>query len=172
LQITTYPHPYNSHANDLVRQYILERLYNITRNYPEANIQISNDLQSNGSWAQGIATYFEGTNILVKINSTETSDSANANTTNEDAILFSAHYDSVSTAPGAIDDGMGVVTLLGLVEYFATKEHRPKKRSAVFNFNNGEEDWLNGAHAYVILNRSFQIPAASMVESDKDFHKP
>jgi Zn-dependent M28 family amino/carboxypeptidase len=59
-------------------------------------------------------------------------------------VLFSAHYDSVSTASGATDDGMGVVTLIQLVKYLG--EHRPK-RTAVFNINNGEEDWLNGAHA-------------------------
>lgn len=59
-------------------------------------------------------------------------------------VLFSAHYDSVSTAPGSTDDGMGVVTLLQLVQYFA--ENRPL-RTAMFNINNGEEDGMNGAHA-------------------------
>lgn len=59
-------------------------------------------------------------------------------------VLFSAHYDSVSTAPGATDDGMGVATLIQLVELLV--KERPK-RTAVFNINNGEEDWLNGAHA-------------------------
>lgn len=57
------------------------------------------------------------------------------------------HYDSVSTAPGATDDGMGVVTLLELVRYLAVPEHRPR-RTAVFFFNNGEEDGLNGAYVY------------------------
>lgn len=47
---------------------------------------------------------------------------------------------------GATDDGMGVVTLLQLVEYYA--KNQPKK-TVVFNINNGEEDWLNGAHACV-----------------------
>jgi len=63
-----------------------------------------------------------------------------------DAVLFSAHYDSVSTASGATDDGMGVATLLQLVDYLAL--NRPK-RTAIFNINNGEEDWLYGAHACV-----------------------
>lgn len=60
-------------------------------------------------------------------------------------MLFSAHYDSVSTAPGTTDDGMGVVTLIQMVEYLG--ERRPK-RTAVFNINNGEEDGLHGAHVY------------------------
>ena len=58
-------------------------------------------------------------------------------------VLFSAHYDSVATAPGSTDDGMGIVTLLQLVQYFA--KNRPL-RTAVFNINNGEEDGLHGAH--------------------------
>ena len=41
---------------------------------------------------------------------------------------------------------MGVATLLNLVDYYA--KHRPE-RDVVFNINNGEEDWLNGAHAYL-----------------------
>jgi len=50
---------------------------------------------------------------------------------------------------------MGVATLLQLVKYFA--ENR-QPRAAVFNINNGEEDWLNGAHACVnILPLSSQL---------------
>lgn len=45
---------------------------------------------------------------------------------------------------GATDAGMGVVSLIQLVAYFA---RNPPRRNAIFNFNNGEEDWLNGAHA-------------------------
>lgn len=76
--------------------------------------------------------------MLIKVDGTSGS--------SEGAVLFSAHFDSVSTATGATDDGVGVVTLLQLVEYFA--EHRTK-RTAIFNVNNGEEDGLHGAHAYV-----------------------
>ena len=59
-------------------------------------------------------------------------------------VLFSAHYDSVQTASGVTDDGMGVVTLMQMVKYLG--ERRPK-RTAVFNINNGEEDGLLGAYA-------------------------
>lgn len=47
---------------------------------------------------------------------------------------------------GATDDGMGVATLLQLVDYFS--KNRPK-RDVIFNINNGEEDGLNGAHAFL-----------------------
>jgi hypothetical protein len=44
---------------------------------------------------------------------------------------------------GATDDGMGVVSLLFLIEYLAQK---PPLRTAIFNLNNGEEDGLCGSH--------------------------
>jgi Zn-dependent M28 family amino/carboxypeptidase len=65
-----------------------------------------------------------------------------------DGVLFSAHFDSVSTAPGATDDGMSVVALLQLVGFLSKNRSR---RTAVFNINNGEEDGLHGAQAYVAL---------------------
>lgn len=43
---------------------------------------------------------------------------------------------------------MGIATMVSMVEYLAN--NRPK-RTAVFNFNNGEEDGLHGAHTYVVL---------------------
>ncbi|KAF8814879.1 hypothetical protein BYT27DRAFT_7081330 [Phlegmacium glaucopus] len=136
-QITAHPHPYNSHSNDAVRSYLLSRLIPQGEQYP--HVHISNDITTNGSWSLASSgVYFEGTNILVKIDGTSTATSG--------GVLFSAHYDSVSTAPGSTDDGMGVVTLLQLVQYFA--KNRPL-RTAVFNINNGEEDWLNGAHAFL-----------------------
>jgi Zn-dependent M28 family amino/carboxypeptidase len=105
-------------------------------------------MRTNASWAGGtplasagaFGIYFEGTNVLVKI------DGTNAN--KSDAVLFSAHYDSVSSASGATDDGMGVATLLALIDYLA--ERRPK-RTAIFNINNGEEDGLHGAHMCVLI---------------------
>ena len=134
LKITSHPHPYNSHANDDVHSYILERLQVIAQTYPF--VHVDDDLRSNGSWAATNGVYFEGTNIVVKIDGTSSAQVG--------GVLFSAHYDSVSTAPGATDDGMGVATILQLVQYFANNR---MKRTAVFNINNGEEDWLNGAHA-------------------------
>ena len=91
------------------------------------------------------AIYFEGTNVLLKIDGTDSP--LVSPETSPDGVLFSCHYDSVSTAPGATDDGMGVATLLELAEYFSTPKRRPR-RTAIFFFNNGEEDYLNGAHAY------------------------
>lgn len=98
-------------------------------------MDIVDDLQSNATWYSGGGVYFEGNNILVKIDGKQSA---------LEAVLFSAHFDSVSTAPGATDDGMGVATLLQLVDYFA---NNIPKRTVIFNINNAEEDGLLGAHA-------------------------
>ncbi|KAJ7685578.1 hypothetical protein DFH06DRAFT_46853 [Mycena polygramma] len=136
--IAARPHPVLSHANDIVRSYILGRVLNISAGIDY--VEVYEDTVSNASWASwsggASATYNEATNILVKI---EGSESASG-------VLFSAHYDSVSTASGATDDGMGVATLIQLVEYLA--KNRPK-RTAVFNINNGEEDGLCGAFTFL-----------------------
>ncbi|EPQ55262.1 hypothetical protein GLOTRDRAFT_61175 [Gloeophyllum trabeum ATCC 11539] len=140
--ITARPHPYISHFNDKVRAYILSRVEDIASAHPDF-IHVVDDNKSSASWATKAsphAVYFQGTNVLVKVDGTD------PNYFDRDAVLFSAHYDSVSTAGGVTDDGMGVVTLLQMIEYLA--RNRPKK-TAIFNINNGEEDGLNGAHAFL-----------------------
>ena len=139
-KITARPHPYNSHANDDVRAFLLGRLKPIVDS--QEHIHLSDDMVSSATYfTERGGFYFEGTNILVKIDGTD------APTVRSKGVVFSAHYDSVSTAPGATDNGMSVVTLLQLVEYFAVPERRPR-RTAVFLFNNGEEDGLNGVHLF------------------------
>jgi Zn-dependent M28 family amino/carboxypeptidase len=117
----------------VVRSHILSRVIKIAdlRN----NVHIVDDLRSNATWYSTAGVYFEGNNILVKIDGKQPE---------LEAVLFSAHFDSVSTAYGATDDGMGVATLLQLVAYFA--DNVPK-RTVIFNINNAEEDGLMGAHA-------------------------
>ncbi|KAG8924458.1 hypothetical protein FRC01_011478 [Tulasnella sp. 417] len=145
--ITTYPHPYNSHQNDVVRAYILARVKAMGKRR-ESYFHISDDNISNGTYAAGQLIYFEGNNILVKI------DGSDYDADQKGGILVSAHFDSVSTAPGATDNGMGTATTLSLIDYFA--KNRPS-RNIIFNLNNGEEDWLNGAHAFL------EHPWASLV---------
>ena len=92
-------------------------------------VHLSDDLISNASFASAAAggrgTYFEGSNILVKIDGTD------APAVDSDGVLFSAHYDSVSSAPGATDNGMSVATLLQLVEYFAHPKKTQKNSSVL-----------------------------------------
>lgn len=143
IQVAARPHPFNSHANLIVRSYILNRVKDIASSYDHVSVDF--DLSSNASWASGLlstapyAVYYESDNVLVKIEGTDKKYQESG------GLLLSAHWDSVSTAPGATDDGMGVVTLLSMVKFFA--ENKPR-RTVVFNINNGEEDGLNGAHVY------------------------
>jgi len=104
----------------------------------------------------GISTYFEGSNIIVYIKGTE--DEAEEwwkapspsikHPRGKGGIMVNAHFDSVSTGYGATDDGMGVITALQLIKYFTTDGNTPK-RGVVALFNNGEEDGLYGAKAFL-----------------------
>lgn len=150
-QITRWPHPYNSHANDDVHHYLMDRLDPIVAS--QSYIKLYEDLTSNVSYVTSRGpVYFEGKNIFIKVDGTD------ASSLERGAVLFSAHYDSVSTAPGATDNGMGVVTLIQMVKYLADPERRPR-RTAIFFFNNGEEDGLNGAHTF------FEHPWSNMATS-------
>ncbi|KAI0051551.1 hypothetical protein FA95DRAFT_1554372 [Auriscalpium vulgare] len=135
--IAARPRPYNSHQNDLIRKYLLRRVHDIARDYPWIHVQ---DDETTATFVdRNKAVYFEGNNILVKIDGTD--DGAHSN-----GVLFSAHYDSVSTAPGATDDGMNVASLLQTIKHLAG--NRPRL-TAIFNINNGEEDGLHGAHSFL-----------------------
>ncbi|KAG1867004.1 hypothetical protein C8R48DRAFT_772194 [Suillus tomentosus] len=135
------PHPFNSHANVLVRSYILNRVKDIASSYDHVSLDF--DLSSNASWAPGLlsmnsyAVYYESDNVLLQVEESDEEYQESG------GLLLSAHWDSVSTAPGATDNGMGVVMLLSMVKYFA--ENRPSW-TVVFNINNDEEDGLNGTH--------------------------
>ncbi|KAL8787925.1 MAG: hypothetical protein Q9213_001952 [Squamulea squamosa] len=99
----------------------------------------------------GVSVYFEGTNIIVYIRGSEDGDeewwSTGQEPPKKGGVLVNAHYDSVSTGYGASDDGMGIVTILQLIKYFTYKGRKPRK-GIVALFNNGEEDYLNGAQAF------------------------
>ncbi|KAI0055717.1 Zn-dependent exopeptidase [Artomyces pyxidatus] len=130
------PHPYNSHANDVVREYVLQRVQDIASGHE--HVHIVNDTTSTAAFFYtNRAVYFEGNNIIVKVDGTDET---------AKGVLFSAHFDSVSTAPGATDDSMSVTALLQMLAYLA--ENRPRL-TAVFNINNGEEDGLHGAIAFL-----------------------
>src|SRR5438552_9709239 len=64
----------------------------------------------------------------------------------QDAIALVAHYDSVSEAPGAVDDGLGVATCLESARVLAQAELR---HSLFVLLTDGEEVGLMGARAVV-----------------------
>ena len=148
-------HPYNSHRNDDVRDWLLRRVEALRGDNP---VVVFSDTISNASFSEsgrddapGISVYFEGTNIIVYIRGSE--DDPNdwyakgKKPQGKGGVLVNAHYDSVPLGFGATDDGMGVVTVLQLIKYFSSSGRQPKK-GVVALLNNGEEDYLNGAWAF------------------------
>ena len=63
----------------------------------------------------------------------------------QDAILVTAHYDSVAAGPGAGDDMSGVAVLLEIARKLAA---RPQNNSIIFLFTDAEEAGLRGAMAF------------------------
>ncbi|CAB4256847.1 similar to Saccharomyces cerevisiae YBR074W Putative metalloprotease [Maudiozyma barnettii] len=149
LQNITYkPHPYTSHANDVVHDYLLHRVKEMVSN--TTFCEISDDYEShrsilfsqkdvfNASSQKSSVIYFESSNILVKIQGKNDKSTA-------EGLLLSAHFDSVPTANGATDDGKGVVSILALLDYYS--KHQPE-RTIIINLNNNEEFGLLGAHSF------------------------
>ena len=119
-----------------------------------SNVTFSSPGRPNDSGSRrnpGLSVYFEGTNIIVYIRGSEDGDEdwwrTNQKPPSKGGVLVNAHYDSVSTGFGASDDGVGIVTILQLINHFTTQGQRPKK-GIVALLNNGEEDFLNGAWAF------------------------
>lgn len=148
LQVVTKGfHPYFTKDNTRVHDYLLNRVLNVTKAVPFA--QVYDDMREKSSIALkrndvfnpsskiDRAYYFESANILAKIE---------GKNVELPGILLSAHYDSVPTSHGATDDGKGIVSLLGVLDYFS--RHQPE-RTIVFNFNNNEEFGLLGAEAFM-----------------------
>ncbi|EAW08139.1 M28 family metallopeptidase [Aspergillus clavatus NRRL 1] len=156
-------HPYNSHRNDDVHKWLLQRVHEIIDSAPARStdsahppaVFVFDDDQSNLTFSgrgNELGVYFESTNILVYIRGTEDDETQwwadpQGQPASKGGVLVNAHYDSVSTGYGATDDGMGVVSCLQLLRYFTTPGHAPR-RGLVVLLNNGEEDFLNGARVY------------------------
>ncbi|KAI0015103.1 hypothetical protein F4780DRAFT_116247 [Xylariomycetidae sp. FL0641] len=160
--LSRFYHPFNSRQNDEVHNWLLLELDAIKQKNRanDTNMVVVEDTLSNITatgtvWSASTAgTYFEGTNIIVYIRGEDDppgkwwdSRAGKDRVIGKGGVLMNAHYDSVSTGFGATDDGMGVATLLALVDYFSHPDHRPR-RGIVALFNNNEEDFLWGAQAF------------------------
>ncbi len=66
------------------------------------------------------------------------------------ALMLVAHYDSVSTGPGAADDGASVAAILETLR--ALKTSPPLRNDLLVLFTDGEEPGLLGAEAFVAGN--------------------
>lgn len=164
-------HPYNSHRNDEVHEWLLRRIDRILDDSRKAHekdtitasgppdVLVLDDKQTNLTFSGGgvgnkpiTGVYFEGKNIIVYIRGKDEGKEdwwnlPHGKPKGKGGVLVNAHYDSVSTGFGATDDGVGVVSVLQLLKYFTSPGHEPRK-GLILLLNNGEEDFLNGARAF------------------------
>jgi hypothetical protein len=115
--IARKPHPVGSLEHQQVRDYILREL---------SELGLSPQLQT----IPGVD------NILAR----------KQGTGGGKAVLLAAHYDTVPDAPGASDDGSGVVVLLETLR--ALRTAAPLRNDLICLFSDGEEVGLQGAKAF------------------------
>jgi len=131
--IAREPHPTGSIANARVRDYLVEQL---KQEGLEPQIQRTGvaSLMEDFPGPYGAGTV---ENILARLKG--------SNSTG--VVLLMAHYDSVAPAPGATDDGSGVVTLLETVR--ALSSGNPPRNDVVIVFTDGEELGTVGVQGFV-----------------------
>ena len=127
--IAAEPHPLGTPAHDVVRDRIL-RMWRDLGFEPE--VQKALYLEAEDHYAARVE------NILARLPGT--------NPVPGGAVCLATHYDSVEPAPGAADDGSGVVTLLETAR--ALKNGPPPARDVIFLITDGEEDGLLGADVF------------------------
>jgi hypothetical protein len=124
-------HPIGSPEQGLVRSYILKEL---------AGIGLSPEVQkAEVAQTRTGPPFTAGTvqNIVARLRGRS----------NDRAVLLVGHYDSVSTGPGASDDGSAVAAILETLR--ALVAGPPLKNDVIALFSDGEEVGLLGAKAFV-----------------------
>lgn len=139
-------HPYSSKGNDYVHDYLETRIIKLVEKRSKF-IEYDNDMNytnniifKNEYEFYNQVTYYESNNLLVRINGSDSS---------LPALLVSAHYDSVPSSFGITDDGMGIVSLLGILDYYSSDGIDQPVRTIILNFNNNEEFGLMGATSFL-----------------------
>jgi len=129
--ISQKPRPVGSPELAIVRDYIIAQLRTIglepSTQHTLATRQMRADVLLAG----------EVTNVTTRLAGTESNG----------AILLMAHYDTVSTSPGAVDNASGVAVLLETMR--ALKSGAPLNHDVIALFTDGEEAALLGAQAFV-----------------------
>lgn len=134
------PHPIDSEANHAVASRLISTMRALGYQEEIQQQEFCID-RKNGS-----AKCAQVKNILFRVNGTAHLIKNNNKNSNQ-AILLSAHYDSVNSAPGASDAGTAVATLIEIARLLV-KQPRALN-DIVFLFNDGEEAGLLGAHAFM-----------------------
>ncbi|MGE7998431.1 M28 family peptidase [Lysinibacillus sp. NPDC093190] len=133
-EVAKEPHPMGSPANKKVRDYIVKYFQNLDVPVEIQSKPVKDVKDEKYAEETGTATV---ENIIAKIPGTSG---------NDNAILLTAHYDSVTEAPGASDDGYGVATIMETAR--ALKQMPAPKNTIYFVLTDGEEPGLFGARAF------------------------
>ncbi|ETN46578.1 uncharacterized protein HMPREF1541_00763 [Cyphellophora europaea CBS 101466] len=178
-RLTRGYHPFNSVENDQVHNWLVQRVHQIVKENTNSSAAASShpayifdDDVSNLTFSSpgtlstpgtGISVYFESKNIIAYVPGREDDSSEwwakpDGSPRERNGLLVNAHYDSVSSGYGATDDGVGCITVLQLLKYYTTPGNQPK-HGIVLLWNDGEEDFLNGARVFS------QHPMAKLVSS-------
>lgn len=146
-KIAKKPHPIGSKEHDRVRDYIVSRIkelgYEVEIQKAIVPLTYGNFLKKGQEipkrWGDitGKVKVAYVENILVRI----------AGKNHDKAILVSGHYDSVTGAAGAGDDGAAVASMLEILRIF--KIEKEFENDVIFLFDDGEEMGLLGAKAFV-----------------------
>lgn len=127
--IAAEPHALGTPAHDAVRDLVLRRWRDLGF---EPEIQAGLVLGAAEHYAARVE------NILARLPGTKPSPGG--------ALMLATHYDSSEAAPGAADDGSGVVTLLETAR--ALKAGPPLAEDVLFLVTDAEEDGLLGARLF------------------------
>jgi hypothetical protein len=139
------PHPLGSAANITMRERVVHELQAIGLE-PE----LQRGMACHDGDACGIVT-----NIIARI------DGAAGE---QQAVLLSAHYDSVPAGPGASDDGAGVAAVLEIARLL--KQGAPLRHPVILLIDDGEEAGMLGAQLFVSAHRwAAQVGAAVNLEA-------
>lgn len=130
VDIARAPHPPGSPEHARVRSLLLERLRSLGL---EPEVQTTTYLRSTEDEASGATVR----NLMARI----------PGTASTGAIVLTAHYDSRTFAPGAGDDGTGVVTILETLRALQTAA--PLRNDLIVLITDAEELGLLGARAWV-----------------------
>lgn len=152
-EISKYQHTYTSKHNDEVHDYLQDEIRLLIDGVPYA--ESDNDLNYTNNiivedkyLSYASLSYYESNNILVRINGSDAS---------LPALLLSSHFDSVPSAFGTTDDGMGVASMMGVLQGLCGKDSVQPDRTIIFNFNNNEEFGLYGAKAFLMHPWAAQV---------------
>ncbi|KAG0343852.1 hypothetical protein BG004_004934 [Podila humilis] len=84
--------------------------------------------------------YTNMTNIIVRLSCGPECD--------KNSILLNAHYDTTLGSPGAADDALGCGVMMEIIRIMSQRS-APKKNSAIFLFNGGEESLQDASHSFI-----------------------